>query len=62
MFFWGIASKFPSVIVTAATIANRSAHWSSIAGNTASIKRIKTMKPAAFDAVEMNAVMGVGAP
>ncbi len=62
MLLWTSASRLPTVIVAAARIARSRLHWDSIAGKAAIMKRTSTAKPAAFEAVEMKAVMDVGAP
>src|SRR6266496_2323956 len=62
----GKASRFPTVIVTAARIAmviDQSRAIGTVAsGKIAKNKRISTAKPAAFDAVDKNPATGVGEP
>ncbi len=49
-------------MVAVAKIAKRVGQYDVMLGKTANITRTSTAKPAAFEAVEIKAVIGVGAP
>src|SRR5512138_1562280 len=58
----GRASRLPTVIVIAATMARASVQDGAKSGNATKNRRINTAKPAAFEAVDRNPATGVGAP
>ena len=59
---WPSAPTLPTIIVIAATAASSGAHLSCTPNAAMSKKRMNTPSAAAFVAVAMNAVIGVGAP
>jgi len=62
MFRCGIAERFPTVMLSAASQAMTVSQSGVCVGNTSTNALSKTPKPAAFGATERNAVTGVGAP
>ncbi len=65
MLVWKMARKLPRVMVTmvmATSIAHHSLLKSGLPSAPAENTRMKTAKPAAFEAVETKAVTGAGAP
>ena len=69
-FVCGSAERLPNTTVTSAIIASRLVQppkllrlgEPTIVGNAVASTRYSKIKPAVFDAVEINAVIGVGAP
>src|SRR3990172_1339574 len=62
MLVCGRASKFPTVIVTAESMASAKVQDGAKLGKATKNKRTRTAKPAAFEAVDRNPATGVGAP
>src|SRR5918992_3436044 len=54
--------KFPTVVVSVASIANAGRHESATSGNPLNISTRSPTNPPIFDAVERNAATGGGAP
>jgi hypothetical protein len=57
-----MATRLPRVIVSSERIARAVVQGMLVASKTLSRMRIRIAKPAALDAIDMNAVTGVGAP
>ena len=62
MFFCCNAMTFPTVIVSAASIANPGAHTDEWLPNATNVICMRPAKPAALDATERNAATGTGEP
>ncbi len=62
MFVCRKASRLPTVMVRAASTQNRGCHTSFADGNATKTSARSATNPAAFEATERKAVIGVGAP
>ncbi len=62
MFVWRRASTLPTVIVSAASTQSSGCHTSLALGNPTYTSVTRATNPAAFEATERKAVIGVGAP
>src|SRR4051794_16951317 len=62
MFVWRRATRLPTVMVRAASTQNSGCHTSLADGKATNTSVSRATKPAALEATDKNAVMGVGAP
>ena len=60
MLVWRNAARLPSVMVTTETATSRATHCTCARPKATMKTRIMIAKPVAFEAVERNAVIGVG--